>query len=138
MVGSCVEYDWRFGFCSEDVTPLNSGGLPYGVCKASLFRLCEAYSKTHNISFAWARIFHVYGPYESHKRLVSSVVRAILAGREAECTDGTQIRDMMHVKDAGSAIAAPCISPVTTSAPANPWPCLTWREGSEGSLAAPI
>jgi nucleoside-diphosphate-sugar epimerase len=112
MVGSCVEYDWRFGFCSEDVTPLNPS-LPYGVCKASLFRLCLAYSNTHNISFAWARIFHVYGPYEGHKRLVSSVVRAILAGTEAHCTDGTQIRDMMHVEDAGSAIAALCASQVT-------------------------
>jgi nucleoside-diphosphate-sugar epimerase len=112
VTGSCAEYDWRFGYCSEDVTPLNPSH-PYGVCKASLFRLCEAYSKSHNLSMAWARIFLLYGPYEGDKRLVPSVVKAILAGREAKCTDGTQIRDVMHVEDAGSAIAAICASQVT-------------------------
>jgi nucleoside-diphosphate-sugar epimerase len=112
VVGSCAEYDWRFGYCSEDVTPLNPT-LPYGVCKASLFRLCDAYSRSHNMSLAWARIFLLYGPYEGHKRLVPSVVRALLAGREAACTDGTQIRDVMHVEDGGSAIAALCASQVT-------------------------
>jgi nucleoside-diphosphate-sugar epimerase len=112
VVGSCAEYDWRFGLCSEDITPLNPS-LPYGVCKASLFHLCEAYSRSHNISLAWARIFLLYGPYEGHKRLVPSIARAILAGREAACTDGTQIRDVMHVEDAGSAIAALCASQVT-------------------------
>jgi len=111
-VGSGAEYDWRFGYCSEDMTPLNPG-LPYGVCKASLFRLCEAYCRSHGISMAWARIFLLYGPYEGHKRLVPSVARALLADREAACTDGTQIRDVMHVEDAGGAIAALCISQVT-------------------------
>jgi nucleoside-diphosphate-sugar epimerase len=111
VVGSCAEYDWRFGYCSEDVTPLNPS-LPYGICKASLFRLCEAYTRSHNISFAWARIFLLYGPYEGDNRLVPSIVRAILAGREAKCTDGTQIRDVMHVEDAGNAIAALCASQV--------------------------
>jgi nucleoside-diphosphate-sugar epimerase len=112
VIGSCAEYDWRFGYCSEDVTPLNPSHT-YGICKASLFRLCEAYSKSHNLSMAWARIFLLYGPHEADKRLVPSVVRAILAGREAKCTDGTQIRDVMHVEDAGNAIAALCASQVT-------------------------
>lgn len=112
VVGSCAEYDWRFGYCSEDVTPLNPS-LPYGVCKASLFRLCRTYCSTHNVSMAWARIFLLYGPHEGQKRLVPSVVRAILAGREAACTDGAQIRDLMHVEDAGSAIAALCVSQIS-------------------------
>jgi nucleoside-diphosphate-sugar epimerase len=62
---------------------------------------------------AWARIFLLYGPHEGHKRLVPSVVRPLLAGREAACTDGSQIRDVMHVEDVGSAIAALCGSQVT-------------------------
>src|SRR3984893_5189142 len=98
IVGSCAEYDWRFVYFSEDVTPLNPA-LPYGVCKASLFRLCEAYCRSHNISMAWARIFLLYGPHEGHKRLVPSIVRALLAGTEAACTDGTPIRDVIDVED---------------------------------------
>jgi nucleoside-diphosphate-sugar epimerase len=112
VVGSCAEYDWRFGYCSEDLTPLDPGH-PYGVCKVSLFRLCEAYCRTHNISMAWARLFLLYGPHEGTKRLVPSVINALLAGSEAACTDGTQIRDMMHVEDVGGAIAALCASHVT-------------------------
>jgi nucleoside-diphosphate-sugar epimerase len=112
VLGSCAEYDWRFGYCSEDVTPLNPGH-PYGVCKVSLFRLCEAYCRTHNISMAWARLFLLYGPHEDTKRLVPSVINALLAGNEAVCTDGTQIRDMMHVEDVGGAVAALCASDVT-------------------------
>jgi nucleoside-diphosphate-sugar epimerase len=112
VLGSCAEYDWRFGYCSEDVTPLNPGH-PYGVCKVSLFRLCEAYCRTHNISMAWPRLFLLYGPHEDTKRLVPSVINALLAGNEAVCTDGTQIRDMMHVEDVGGAVAALCASDVT-------------------------
>ncbi|MDN3275955.1 NAD(P)-dependent oxidoreductase [Frankia sp. RB7] len=112
VVGSCAEYDWRFGFCSEDTTPLNPA-LPYGLCKASLFRLCEAYAKSHNISMAWARIFLLYGPHERPQRLVPSIANALLAGRAAPCTRGDQIRDLMHVEDAGSAIAALSASDVS-------------------------
>lgn len=112
IVGSCAEYDWHFGYCSEEVTPLNPA-LPYGVCKAALFRLCEAYCRGHDISFAWARLFLLYGPHEGPKRLVPSIVQAIMAGKEAACTDGRQIRDFMHVEDVGRAIAALCSSEVT-------------------------
>jgi nucleoside-diphosphate-sugar epimerase len=105
VVGSCAEYDWRFGYCSEAVTPLNPAH-PYGVCKAALFRLTEAFAASHGLALAWARIFLVYGPHERPQRLVPSIVRSLLAGQEAACTDGNQIRDMMHVEDAGAAIAA--------------------------------
>ena len=111
VVGSCAEYDWRYSYCSEKLTPLEPS-LPYGICKASLFRLCEAFCKSHNISFGWARLFLLYGPYEGPRRLVPLIVRAILADRPASCTSGTQIRDVMHVEDAGNAIAALCVSQV--------------------------
>ncbi|WP_080654995.1 NAD-dependent epimerase/dehydratase family protein [Bradyrhizobium japonicum] len=104
VVGSCAEYDWRFGFCSEDTTPLNPA-QPYGVCKASLFRLSEAFAKSHDISMAWARLFLLYGPHERPQRLVPSIANALLAGRAAGCSRGDQLRDLMHVEDAGRAIA---------------------------------
>ena len=112
VVGSCAEYDWRFGFCSEDTTPLKPT-LPYGLCKASLFQLCQAYAKSHAVSMAWARIFLLYGPHERPQRLVPSIANALLARRAAPCTQGNQIRDLMHVEDAGGAIAALSASDVS-------------------------
>lgn len=112
IVGSCAEYDWQHGFCSEAVTPLNPVH-PYGVCKAALFSMAQAYANSHGLSLAWPRIFLLYGPHEGRKRLVPSVVTALLEGRTAACTDGKQLRDVMHVADAGTAIAMLCDSKVT-------------------------
>lgn len=112
IVGSCAEYDWQYGFCSETVTPLNPAH-PYGVCKAALFGMTQAYARSHGLSLAWPRIFLLYGPHEGPKRLVPSVIRALLEGHTAACTDGRQLRDVMHVADAGNAIAALCSSNVT-------------------------
>ena len=33
--GTCAEYDWRYGYCSEDITPLKPQSL-YGISKHSL------------------------------------------------------------------------------------------------------
>src|SRR3546814_145026 len=58
------------------------------------------------MSFAWARLFFLYGLYENPARLVSSVARALLRGEEARCSSGLAIRDFMDVRDAGAALAA--------------------------------
>jgi UDP-glucuronate decarboxylase len=63
-------------------------------------------------SAAWGRVFHLYGPEEEPSRLVPSVIGALLDGRDALCTEGTQVRDFMHVADLGDAFAALVASPV--------------------------
>ena len=35
MAGSCAEYDWSYGWCSENITPLKPNTL-YGVTKNAL------------------------------------------------------------------------------------------------------
>ena len=104
-VGTCAEYDWRFGFCSEDITPTIPNTL-YGSCKLALAQLLQAYAGTTDLSWSWARVFYLYGPHEHPDRLVPAVVRALLRGVQAECTSGTQTRDYLHVLDAASALVA--------------------------------
>ena len=58
------------------------------------------------MQFAWARIFHLYGPAEAEVRLVPAVILALLDGQVAECTHGEQIRDYLHVEDVASALWA--------------------------------
>jgi nucleoside-diphosphate-sugar epimerase len=102
FAGTCAEYDWAFPTCDERQTPLNPR-TPYGVAKASLWRLLEASAGRLGLSAAWGRIFFAYGPNERPNRLVSGVIDGIMAGREVPCTEGTQVRDFMHVSDVGKA-----------------------------------
>jgi nucleoside-diphosphate-sugar epimerase len=103
--GSCAEYDWSFGHCVENATPLLPATL-YGACKHALATAASAYCRRMGVSFADGRIFFLYGPREHPARLVSSVARALVAGDEARVTSGEQVRDFMHVDDCGSAFAA--------------------------------
>jgi nucleoside-diphosphate-sugar epimerase len=105
VVGSSAEYDWRHGFCSEDVTPLAPDTL-YGASKDALRRVVSFFARDRNLSWAWARLFFLYGPHEAKSRLVSDVSAQLLAGVPTRCSAGTQVRDFSHVDDVGSALAA--------------------------------
>ena len=101
--GSCLEYDWNYGFCSESRTPRNSNSL-YGCCKNSLFEMTSRYASVTGLSFAWARLFFIYGPWENPNRLVPYVIQSLLESNTARCSDGTQIRDYLHVQDVADAL----------------------------------
>jgi len=105
MAGTCAEYDWRYGYCSEKVTPLAPSTL-YGTCKHSLQIMLDSFSKQTGLSSAWGRIFFLYGPYEHQDRLTSSVIRSLLMGERARCSQGYQIRDFLYVKDVADAFVA--------------------------------
>jgi nucleoside-diphosphate-sugar epimerase len=105
MAGSCAEYDWRYGYCVENFTPL-LGDSPYATCKISLSSMLEEYAKNNNLSWAWGRIFFLFGPGEHQNRLVPSVIRNLLMNKEAKTTHGNQERDFMYVTDVASAFVS--------------------------------
>lgn len=105
MAGTCAEYDWRHGWCSEAVTPLAPTTV-YGTCKHTLQAMLAAYCRQYGLSSAWGRIFFLYGPHEHPSRLVSSVIRSLLRGESALCSSGEQVRDFLHVADVASAFIA--------------------------------
>jgi nucleoside-diphosphate-sugar epimerase len=96
--GTCAEYDWAYGYCVEGVTPIAPNTL-YGTCKNSLNSIFQSYCSQNNISAAWGRVFHLYGPHEEESRFVPSVICSMLKKETVECSQGTQIRDFMHVED---------------------------------------
>lgn len=112
VAGSCAEYDWQMGNCSESDTPLRPATL-YGSCKHALHMALEALARERGLDVGWGRIFFLYGPFEHPHRLVSSVIRALLTGQPADCSSGTQIRDFLHVQDVADAFAALLDSSVT-------------------------
>lgn len=103
--GSCLEYDWSYGYCSERRTPCVPH-TAYGTCKHALQLLTSAMTAGDNLSSAWGRIFFVYGPHEHPDRLVASVINALLAGEPARCSHGNQVRDYLHADDVASAFVA--------------------------------
>ncbi|GMQ76431.1 MAG: NAD-dependent epimerase/dehydratase family protein [Gammaproteobacteria bacterium] len=105
LAGTCAEYDWTYGYCVEDTTPCKAGSL-YAASKLALHDVAGAFARTADLGVAWARIFFPFGPYERPGRLVPSVMRALLAGERAACSDGEQIRDFVYVRDAASALVA--------------------------------
>lgn len=105
FAGTCAEYDWSYGYCSENLTPTVPHTL-YGTCKNGLRQIFEQYCHQASISSAWGRIFLLYGPYEKPERLVPSVINSLLNNQSAKCSHGRQIRDFLHVKDVASAFVA--------------------------------
>ena len=104
-VGSCAEYDWSDGHCSELTTPLKPA-TTYGECKHAFQILLTAFSKQQKLSAAWGRLFFLYGPHEPRERLVASVIRSLLREESARCSHGQQVRDFLYVQDAADALVA--------------------------------
>ncbi|HEY3291855.1 MAG TPA: NAD(P)-dependent oxidoreductase, partial [Anaerolineae bacterium] len=115
MAGTCAEYDWNYGYCSEALTPLAPATL-YGTSKHSLQLLLRAYAEQSDLSAAWGRIFFLYGPREHPSRLVASVIRSLLRRETADTSHGAQIRDFLHVQDVAGAFVALLSSEVTGAA----------------------
>jgi nucleoside-diphosphate-sugar epimerase len=114
MSGTCAEYDWNYGYCSEFLTPKNPSS-PYGICKNAMQEMLQSYAKLTNLSSAWGRIFLPYGPYEYVDRLVPSVICSLLKGEPARCSHGRQMRDFLYVQDVADAFVAILESDVTGS-----------------------
>jgi len=111
-VGTCAEYDWHDGQCSEQLTPL-SPTTNYGVCKHKLQLMLDTLAKESGLSTAWARLFFLYGPHEYEERLVASIIRSILQDQPALCSHGEQVRDFLYIRDAADALVALLDSDVT-------------------------
>lgn len=105
--GTCAEYDWTggSGVLSEFQTELKPATL-YGKCKMNLFSSANEFCVEAGISFAWGRIFWLYGQEEDERRFVPYVITSLLSGTPAKCTSGVQKRDYMHVDDVARAFAA--------------------------------
>jgi nucleoside-diphosphate-sugar epimerase len=103
--GTCAEYDWRYGLCTEGLTPVNAATL-YGASKAACGAVLDAYGRDAGISAAWARLFFLFGPHDSAVRLIPSLVASLSAGEPARCTAGGHYRDFLPVEDAAAAIVA--------------------------------
>jgi len=82
------------GTCFEDFYD-----YPYPACKKALLEILEKLE----ISYAWGKIYYLFGENEHADRLVPSLINSILSKKEIQCSSGEQARDYMYVKDAARA-----------------------------------
>ena len=105
FVGSCAEYEWSGGPYHENTSRCVPHTL-YGRAKYALYLLAEAMAHQHELSFAWGRLFYLFGPHEYPQRLTPSAIQSFLRDEEFTLNNGSQLTDFMYVKEAASALVA--------------------------------
>ena len=115
-IGTCAEYATEAGddaFPWPETRPI-APATPYGEAKAALARrLAEMAEARARFGFAWARLFHLFGPGENPARLVPSIMIALREGRDAQCASGRPVRDFISTQNAAAAITALATSDIT-------------------------
>lgn len=102
VAGTCFEYDLNYNYLVEDKTHRNANSI-YGLSKNYLHDILNLYCEKNNLSWAWGRIFYLYGPNEKEKRLVPYVIKKLLKGEKAVCSSGEQYREYLYSKDVAEA-----------------------------------
>jgi nucleoside-diphosphate-sugar epimerase len=105
VAGTAAEYDWTVGVCSEATTPCRPATL-YAACKHAVYEVVERWAAQTGFGFAEGRLFWVYGPGEASDRLVPSMIRASTTRTPFRLRFPKQVRDYLHVTDAGAAFSA--------------------------------
>lgn len=112
FAGTSAEYDWTGELpLKEFETPLKPQML-YGSCKLAAYLALKSFFEHDGVSWAWARFFNPFGPYEDRRRLIPKVCLKLLAGEELDFDAALSQRDFMHVDEVGSALAALALSEV--------------------------
>ncbi len=109
-VGTCIEYQMSDRPLDESA-PVNPTTI-YAAAKLSTYLTGRELARQLNGSFAWTRLFYLYGPQEARARLVPDLAMNLLQNKRVPVTEGRQIRDYLHVEDVASAIVAVATSTV--------------------------
>ena len=102
--GTCSEYEYKYGYLTEDMTPTDPGTM-YGNGKNAVYNLAKVFLKQHDVRFQWARIFNLYGPAEKPTRLMPSVINSCLKGEDVRVSDCLKFQDYLYVDDTARGIA---------------------------------
>ena len=103
--GSCVQYDWQSGVCSEDYTARRTENS-YALTKNLLQDYVSAFCNARNVRWLWLRPFFMYGPREDQRRLVGDIASTLLSSEKATIRNGGIYRDFLHVEDVAGLSAA--------------------------------
>jgi len=105
IAGTCAEYDWNHGYCSEDLTPTIPKSI-YGIAKDATRQICQTTCSEFGVPLAWGRVFFPYGKGEPESRLLPSLAAVFQNKKNSFGVNGHCYRDFLHVTDVASAFVA--------------------------------
>jgi nucleoside-diphosphate-sugar epimerase len=85
-------------------TDLPRPTMLYGAAKLAANHLVAQRCRQAGISFAWLRLFSVYGPGDNPNWLIPSSAASLVRGRPPACTAGTQKWDYLHIEDVAQGV----------------------------------
>jgi nucleoside-diphosphate-sugar epimerase len=106
IAGTSAEYRWGGHLPLDESHSLLQPDTFYGTCKNALRQIVQSWAPIAGVSWAWGRIFNIFGPDEKSQRLVPKIIHTLMAGKPLPFDDGLLLRDFLHVADAGDAFAA--------------------------------
>lgn len=101
-LGTCLEY-------APSQLPLNANSpiAPksiYAASKASLFQVLHSWFENQSISFAWCRLFYLFGEGEDPRRLAANISKKLANNEEVFLNSPKLVRDFLDVRIAGEKI----------------------------------
>lgn len=101
-LGTCLEY--HLGDWYVDAQSVEKPETLYGITKLSLKNIISSVCLNLGTSYAWYRLFHLYGDGEKEGRLYSDVIRSIKRDEPLALTSGEQIRDYTEITMVGNMV----------------------------------
>lgn len=96
--GSQAEYGRYEGKLNAEVAAFPESG--YGIAKLCAGQMTRILCEQIGMKHIWTRILSVYGPYDGCNTMIMSMIRKIMKGERASCTEGEQMWDYLYSKDA--------------------------------------
>jgi len=103
-LGSQAEYGPIKGRVNEEhpCRPITA----YGIAKLACLTTLEGFARGRQMSYAWLRLFSIYGPGEGAQWFVPSLIRQMKSGQPPQLTGCEQRYDYLHVQDLALGVLA--------------------------------
>lgn len=87
-------------------TDLPQPTMLYGAAKLAAYHLAAQRCREAGVTFAWLRLFSVYGPGDNANWLIPSTAASLVRGKAPRFTAGTQKWDYLHINDVARGVLA--------------------------------
>ena len=81
----------------------------YAAAKVACLDLLTSFCMIHQIAWYWFRLFPLFGPYESDRWLIPSLIKTIFSETSMDLTKGEQRLPYLYVGECANAIASPLL-----------------------------
>ena len=97
VAGSCLEFGQSLGPCNEE-----NVGIPndyFSLAKHSIRNWLDMKCQEKNISYAWFRIFYVYGPYQRSSSILPTLMDKFQKGDVPNLKTPYRANDYVYIDD---------------------------------------